>query len=425
MKRIVALAAGPRRSEAVRRLLASGRAFASLTVCSMLFFVIAGLAGMAHSQASASPVSSMKGFAAAVSSGFFIGLLGMELPALQAPDPAVAVSRAEAASFLVRLLTDVNPNDPHSLLAGEMPGFQGEDAVLLRGGTDVASAPEEHQPIPEPEAAGQPEPGGSGKDGMNGNTEDEPADAPSNDGAVPDEPEPAGPTAEPGAPAKPTTGGRKVVFIYHSHNRESWFPELKADAKDPNSSKKNVTLVGKRLAQRLEANGVGAESSTVDYPTAIKDFRWELSYKYSKQTVVDAMAENNDFTFFFDVHRDSQPRKLTTATINGKDFAQVYFVIGNRNPNWRKNEAFATKIHEALQRKYPGISRGVWGKSAKTGNGEYNQSLSSESVIIEIGGVDNTLEESYRTVNVLADVISEIYWEQEKVDAQPAAQPVS
>jgi len=423
LKRIVALLDGPRSSEAVRRLLASGRAFAALTVCSMLFFVIAGFAGLAYKQASSSPVTSMKGFAAAVSSGFFIGMLGMEMPALQSTDSAGAVSGTETASFLVRLLTGINPKDPHSLLAGEMPGFQNGDAILLRSGSgsDVAAGPEEHQPIPQPEAVEETEP--SGSSGADGNTDAGSADTPADDGAVPEEAEDADPPGQPEAPAKPTTGGRKVVFIYHSHNRESWFPELKAGTKDPNSSRKNITLVGKRLAQRLEARGVGAESSSIDYPTAIKDFRWELSYKYSKQTVVEAMAKNDDFTFFFDVHRDSQTRNLTTATIDGKDYAQVYFVIGNRNPNWRRNEAFATKIHEGLERKYPGISRGVWGKSSKTGNGEYNQSLSAESLIIEVGGVDNTLEESYRTVDALADVISDIYWEYEKVNANPAEKP--
>src|SRR5690606_4965724 len=151
--------------------------------------------------------------------------------------------------------------------------------------------------------------------------------------------------------------------------------------------------------------------SNTDYPTAIKDYRWELSYKYSKKTVTEAMESNDDLEFFFDIHRDSQPRKYTTATIDGKDYAQVFFIIGHRNPEWRKNEALATKIHEALEKEYPGSSRGIWGKTAATGNGEYNQSLAPESVIVEIGGVENTLEESYRTADALAKVITDIYWE--------------
>lgn len=49
-----------------------------------------------------------------------------------------------------------------------------------------------------------------------------------------------------------------------------------------------------------------------------------------------------------------------------------------------------------------------------TGNAEYNQSLATDSALIEIGGIENTLEESYRTVDALAEVVSEIYFEAKK-----------
>ena len=38
----------------------------------------------------------------------------------------------------------------------------------------------------------------------------------------------------------------------------------------------------------------------------------------------------------------------------------------------------------------------------------YNQDIIGESVLLNIGGVENTLEEEYRTVDVLAEVIREI-----------------
>jgi stage II sporulation protein P len=106
------------------------------------------------------------------------------------------------------------------------------------------------------------------------------------------------------------------------------------------------------------------------------------------------------------------------VTINGKDYAQVYFIIGHGNKNWRENEAFANKIHAKLEKEYPGISRGIWGKSSANGNGEYNQSLSPNSFLIEIGGVDNTLQESYRTADILARLIADEVFQAEKVNAK-------
>ncbi|XEC96788.1 stage II sporulation protein P [Paenibacillus tarimensis] len=393
----------------LRQLLVTGKTFVILSVCSMIFFLLLGLGNMAHKQASTSPVSSMKGFAAAVPGSLFADMLGMEIPSFEGQQSnAGSFSGMQTAAFLMRLLTDINPNDPRSLVAGEFPGMRADDAYLLRSGSGTGSGPgpKDRQPLPIAGTGNEAPGGGAPQD--NGITEPLPDEADN---------EPAAPEPQPPEESSPTTGGRKVAFIYHSHPRESWHPVV---GKDPNSGDKNITLVGKRLADKLEEQGIGALHSGTDYPTAIEKYRWELSYKYSMETVKEAMADNDELTFFFDIHRDSQRRKLTTATIDGKDYAQVYFIIGHRNPDWRKNEAFATRLHEALEKKYPGISRGVWGKDSATGNGEYNQSLSPESVLIEIGGVDNTLEESYRTADVLAGIISDMYWEDaEKADTLP------
>lgn len=207
-----------------------------------------------------------------------------------------------------------------------------------------------------------------------------------------------------------TSGNNKdsVVFIYHSHNRESWNSEVLEGEKNANSKTQNITLVGKRLAIQLEEKGIGAMHSDTDYSTTVPNYDWNYSYKFSRKTVKEAIASNEKLQFFFDIHRDSQQRKYTTAEIDGVSYAQVYFIIGQRNSNWKENEAFATKIHEKLEKKYPGLSRGIWGKTASSGNAEYNQSLAGQNVLIEIGGVDNTLEESYRTADVLAEVIAEL-----------------
>jgi stage II sporulation protein P len=425
MKRIIASLNWPRLRARWRRMLITGRAFLVLSLCSMMLFILLGLAGMLQKSLSVSPVQSMKGFAASVSSQFFQSLLGMELPNME-PSKMSPIQTGKMASFLLRFLTDMNPNDPKSLLALEMPGMDRDTSVLLRPGSGEPAAPEDHGPVEE--------------DIQQHPSEDEGSTDPSElrqfpeDNVLPDvtstpeeqtpEPEPlpsvdATPTQQPSA--NPALGNRKVVFIYHSHNRESWYPELKSDVKDPNSDKINVTLVGKRLASQLEALGVGATHSSKDYPTTVQGYNWNYSYKYSLQTVKQALAANKQLKFFFDIHRDSQRRKKTTATIKGKDYAQVYFIIGHRNPDWRENENFANRIHEQLEKDYPGLSRGVWGKTAANGNGEYNQSVAPDSVLIEIGGVDNTLQECYRTADVLAKVIANLYWED--ADAVKVSKP--
>lgn len=335
MKRKMMLLDIGRESKRVRQLLVTGRTFALLSFCSMVFFVLLGFAGMAHQQTTSSPVNSMKGFAAAVSGGFFGDMLEMEMPAFQSSQQEDPITAKQISTLLMRALTDINPSDPRSMLAGELPGMSVNDAFLIRKGvgTDTAVGPEDNAPISNDLTGILPE--GIGTEGV---TElptptDEPVDNGTKD-----------------VPGKQTTGDSKVAFVYHSHNRESWYPELTDKTKDPNSKTKNITLVGKRLAQKLEENGVGAQHSDTDYPTAIQNYRWELSYKYSMKTVKEAIASSKDLKFFFDLHRDSQKRKYTTIEIDGKSYAQVYFIIGHKNPNWEQNEAFATKIHDALEK---------------------------------------------------------------------------
>ncbi|RUS48520.1 stage II sporulation protein P [Cohnella sp. AR92] len=414
MRRIVVVRR-KRPGRSPRRILATGKAFLYLSFGSMIVFLLLGLGGIAQNSLASSPVQSMKGLAASLSSNLFSSLLGMELPHMAKQEEGSSFSAQRTASFLVRFLTDLNPDDPKSLLELGMPGIDQDKMVLLRPGSGGHADDDliDH----DPEIAVEDAPGVE-SDPKEGGDPDAPAASEENPPATPS-PNPA----ESGAPDEGTktpvtdnAAERKVVFVYHSHNRESYYPELKDGAKLAESGTTNVTKVGERLASQLEKLGVGAAHSEADYMTAVKDYNYNFSYKYSLATVKEAMAVNKGLQMFFDIHRDDQKRGKTTTTIKGKDYAQVFFVIGLRNPNWKKNEAFANKINEALEKDYPTLSRGILGKNSKTGvgvNGEYNQSVSPDSVLIEIGGVDNTLEECYRTADALAKVISEIYWEKQ------------
>jgi stage II sporulation protein P len=387
----------------------ASRVFLLLAVLTLSILAILGTALLLQGKLLEEPVLSMKGLSPDMSSSFFADMVRMELPGLTVEDNKQnTFSNNNVLSFLLQVLTDVNPHDPKSLLAGEVPGIR-DDTVRLRKGIIVGRdvSPADYAP---------PEEIFTEKSESNELPDD-------NHDVDPDIGPDKVPPVVPNQSKVPihSTEGKKVVFIYSSHNRESWLPELKSkgvtNINKAYDAKKNITLVGKRLSVKLEDLGIGASHSATDYPTAVKSYNWNFSYKYSHNTVETAFATNPDLTYFFDIHRDSQRRDLTTATINGKSYAQVYFIIGHRNPNWRKNEQFATAIHEVLQEKYPDLSRGIWGKGANSGNGEYNQSISPNSILIEIGGPENTLEESYRTADVLASVIADIYWDAEKVNA--------
>jgi stage II sporulation protein P len=384
------------------------RVMSTLLFGCLMFFAALGLLGYAQTKmANTTPASSMKGMASAVSSRFFMDMLGMEMPYMQTDRPTFTFSQSNVSSFLFSLVTDINWKDPKTFIAREMPGLSQERFVVLRKGLQTGDdGPEDYGP----KADVIPRNGEGGEGSITANPT-----APLEIGEPSHiEPKPIPPIAQP-----PRTAGRNVAFIYQSHNQESYLPELQG-VKDPDKAydpQTNVTKVGLRLAQKLEQEGIGAVHSDKNYPAIEKGFNYYYSYKYSLKTLQEASTSHPDLKFYFDIHRDSQRREKTTVRINGKDYAQIYFIIGGKNPNWKENEQFASQIHQTVEAKFPGISKGSFAKAGE-GNGVYNQTFSTNSILIEIGGVDNTLEECYRTADALAAAISEVILNVRKVDVQ-------
>lgn len=303
------------------------------------------------------------------------------------------------SQYFFQMTTSVNLNDPRSLLGRELPGFSLYDSeIILAGeGTDFTNIPYESPPplevlLAEREAAQE----------QFQEEETPPAPAPSQ-----------------------TTGGKKVAYIYHTHTQESYLPALKG-VTNPNFAHHptvNVTKVGKKLGEELEKRGIGTVVDTTDFIGKLlkNNMEYYQAYDMSRKTVVEAMANNRDVQYLIDIHRDSRRRNDTTVTINGVDYARVSFIIGGENAKYKKNLQLVTKLHERLEKKYPGLSRGTFEKKGVGTNGKFNQDLSENAILIEFGGVDNTFQELYRTAAAVADVFSEYYWQAEKVNAtQPA-----
>jgi stage II sporulation protein P len=308
-------------------------------------------------------------------------------------------SSTKLSSALFTMSTNISLDDPRSLLGRELPGFSLFDSkIIVAGeGTNYTNMPIESAPPievlkAEREAALQ-------------NTEGL------------EEPPSSGKASTPPM----NTGGRKVVYLYFSHNRESFLPYLKG-VTDPDMayhSKINITKVGEKLQSELEAKGIGTIVEKTDIQGNLNKKGWEYSQSYqeSRTVVQAALAGNRDLTYLIDIHRDSKRKKNTTIDINGKSYAKIAFVIGAENPNYDKNLKLANELHKLLDKKYgKGLSRGIIESKGKWTNGKFNQDLSENAILIEFGGVDNTFEELNRSAEALADVFSEYYWQAERVN---------
>lgn len=330
-------------------------------------------------------------------------LMGMENHALL--QSVEGEEKTKLSSYAFKLSTNINLDDPRSLLGRELPGFSLFDGkILVAGeGTNYTNLPIESAPpaevlIEEQQASLQ-------------NIEE--LDSSEKKIAPP-------PTL--------TTGKEKRVYIYFSHTRESFLPYLKGvtDPDKAHHSEINVTKIGDHLQAQLESLGIGTMVDKTDIMSRLNQvgLTYGKSYDESRKVVEAAINTNQELTYLIDIHRDSRRKEDTTKEINGKTYAKLAFVVGAENPHYEKNLRLANEIHQKLEERFPGLSRGIIEKKGAATNGKFNQDLSENALLVEFGGVDNTFEELNLSAEAFAEVFSEIFWNAEMVHA-PVEEPAT
>ena len=112
------------------------------------------------------------------------------------------------------------------------------------------------------------------------------------------------------------------------------------------------------------------------------------------------MAQYPSIKVVLDVHRDAietegGSRMAPVCTVDGRQAAQVMIICGCDNggsvrlPSWRQNLRFAAAWERSMEGMYPGFTRPVLFSYRF-----YNQDLTTGSLLIEIGGHGNNLNEA-------------------------------
>lgn len=189
------------------------------------------------------------------------------------------------------------------------------------------------------------------------------------------------------------------VLIMHTHTTETYEPAERSWC-DPAFSARstdlsvNMAAVGAELAAQLNAAGICTLHDTTlhDYPS------YNGSYARSNATVRSYLERYPTIKVVIDVHRDAIQRDdgariKPVAMIDGMKSAQVMIICGadvNGNlPNFRQNLRFASRWQDKMESMFPGLTRPVLFDYRY-----YNQDLTTGSLLIEVGGHANTLEEA-------------------------------
>ena len=195
------------------------------------------------------------------------------------------------------------------------------------------------------------------------------------------------------------------VYIFNTHQTEGY----KSNFLENFNINNTVYIASHILKEYLQDLGIGViaeENSVVDILNT-NGWKYGYSYKASRMLLDNAYKENNTLNFFIDLHRDSASYDRTMTEIDGVKYARVLFIVGLEHQNYEANLNLAKTLNEKLKNINPTLSRGVLEKKGPGVNGVYNQDFNPNTILIEVGGQYNYIEEVNNTLKIMAQIIYE------------------
>lgn len=194
-----------------------------------------------------------------------------------------------------------------------------------------------------------------------------------------------------------------LVYIYNSHQLENY----NSSGLEIYGITPNVMMTSYLLREKLNSRGIAtiAENTNLTEFITLNNWNYNYSYHASRMFLLDKKNTYPSLKYFIDIHRDSVGREMTTVRINNQDYARILFVVGTEYSTYEKNFTVVSKINDVANKLYPGLSKGILKKGGQDVNGIYNQDISENVILIEVGGVDNNINEVLNTVNALTDIL--------------------
>lgn len=202
------------------------------------------------------------------------------------------------------------------------------------------------------------------------------------------------------------------VLLLFTHSHEAYHPIVKGvigvnTNYDPST---NVTDISDLVTHHLQLNNAQVDVLPYDNMKEMKVTNRPFYQAYAAiRPILQQQINAKSYDLVLDIHRDSANHKVTTLESNKESYARIALVVGAEHANYKLNEAYAKALSVEVNRLVPNMSRGVMTKTKDDGNGIYNQDLSPKSILIELGGIENTEEEINRTLAVIAKAISIVF----------------
>lgn len=183
----------------------------------------------------------------------------------------------------------------------------------------------------------------------------------------------------------------KSIHIYNTHQGEKY-------------ATKSVKEGSRYLMQLLKQRGYEVDYETTDFEIykMNNNINYKYSYAVSRKYLNTALKNHGEYDLIIDFHRDSIKKNLSTLSYKDKQYAKIMFVVGKGSQNYIQVKKMSSELSSLVNSKIPELSRGVYVKQS-----HYNQGITKNMVLIEVGASENTYQEIQNTLNILSLSIDE------------------
>lgn len=194
------------------------------------------------------------------------------------------------------------------------------------------------------------------------------------------------------------------IVLYHTHGTEAYLPIKEGNYRSQDTNY-NVMGLGEQITKNLTDNGLNV--------THLKDYNdypdYNQAYKNSNNAVKKVLS-NNKKNILIDLHRDGADEnssyeeflsRVKSTKINDKTAATFTLVIGDKNGNFNELKQTAQIVFDTANELYPNLCRGIVIREEKY----FNQYLSDNAMLVEIGSSLNTIEEAEYTADLFSDIL--------------------
>ncbi|MCL1843538.1 MAG: stage II sporulation protein P [Defluviitaleaceae bacterium] len=205
------------------------------------------------------------------------------------------------------------------------------------------------------------------------------------------------------------------VLIFHAHSMEMF-----ADS-NPQDPMTGVFGVGRYLAEILsEQHGIQVMHYMGRFDVVNGIPNRHGSYERVEPAIKQILADNPSIQMVIDLHRDGIPesRAPMVTYVNGLRTAQIMFVNGLSrqlrngvatdihhlpNPYQQQNLAFTLNLQLAANQLYPGLARRAYLLPFR-----YSLHMAPQSMLLEVGAQNNTLQEALNAMHPTANIIAAV-----------------